>query len=85
MPLVRALIILPVKTENTFKGAVAEPEAPDFPEHESVSEGGNMTFEDAVGEFRTESAASGNELAETSPKMSVGAIVEKPLRQDIFH
>jgi hypothetical protein len=45
-----SLIILPVKTENTFKGAIAEPEAPDVSEHEGVNDGGNMTFECGVGE-----------------------------------
>jgi hypothetical protein len=34
MPLVGTLIVLPVKTENTFKGTVAEPETSDVSEHE---------------------------------------------------
>jgi hypothetical protein len=46
------LIILPVKTENTFKGTVPEPEAADVSEHEGVNDGGNMTFECGVGESR---------------------------------
>jgi hypothetical protein len=50
MPLVGTLIVLPVKTEYTFKGAVAEPETSDVSEHEGVNEGGNMTFECGVRE-----------------------------------
>jgi hypothetical protein len=44
------LIVLPVKTEYTLKGAVAEPEATDLSEHESLNEGGNSTFEYGVRE-----------------------------------
>jgi hypothetical protein len=52
MPLVGTLIVLPVKTEYTFKGSVAEPEPSGFSEHESLNEGGNMMFECCVGESR---------------------------------
>jgi hypothetical protein len=58
MPLVGTLIVLPVKTENTFKGSVAEPEPSGFSEQESLNEGGNMTFECRVRESRLESTAS---------------------------
>jgi hypothetical protein len=52
MPLVGTLIVLPVKTEYTFKGAITEPEASDVSEHEGLKDGGNMTFECGVGESR---------------------------------
>jgi hypothetical protein len=52
VPLGGTLIVLPVKTENTFKGAIAEPETSDVSEHEGVNDGGNMTFECGVGESR---------------------------------
>jgi hypothetical protein len=58
MPLVGTLIILPVKTEYTFKGPVAEPEPSGFAEQESLNEGGNMMFECSVRESRLESTAS---------------------------
>jgi hypothetical protein len=48
VPLVGPLIVLPVKTENTLKGTVAEPETADIAEEESVNGGGNNTFEDGV-------------------------------------
>jgi hypothetical protein len=51
VPLVGTLIVLPVKTEYTLKGAVAGPETSGFSEHEGVNEGGNMTFECGVREF----------------------------------
>jgi hypothetical protein len=44
------LIVLPVKTEYTFKGAITDPEASDVSEHEGLNEGGNMTFECSVRE-----------------------------------
>jgi hypothetical protein len=50
VPLGGTLIILPVKTEYTLKGSVAEPETSDVPEHEGVNEGGNMTFECSIRE-----------------------------------
>jgi hypothetical protein len=48
--LVGTLIILPVKTENTLEGTVAEPEASDIAEEESVNGGGNSTFECGIRE-----------------------------------
>jgi hypothetical protein len=51
MPLVGALIVLPVKTEYTLKGAVTEPEASGLSEHEGVNDGGNSTFECSVREL----------------------------------
>jgi hypothetical protein len=51
VPLVGTLIVLPVKTEYTLKGAVAKPETPEVSEHEGVNEGGNMTFECSIGQL----------------------------------
>jgi hypothetical protein len=51
VPLIGTLIILPVKTEYTLEGTVAEPKTSGLSEHEGVNEGGNMTFECAVREL----------------------------------
>jgi predicted hotdog family 3-hydroxylacyl-ACP dehydratase len=57
MPLVGPLIVLPVKTENTLKGAVADPETSSVSEHESLNDGGNMTFECAIRQVGLETTA----------------------------
>jgi hypothetical protein len=50
MPLVGPLIVLPVKTENTFEGTVPEPETSNVAEEKSVNDGGNSTFECGIRE-----------------------------------
>jgi hypothetical protein len=85
VPLTRPLVILPIETEHPFITSITHPESPDISGHEFVHKGHNGPFEIGVGNLGFKRTAIEYEVTHTSVEMSIGAIVQQPRGQSIFH